>query len=368
MSDSPRREQVKVLIGAFVATTAVLLLVGCGGRAEPSNSEHPTASQGADASRVGVRTITIASTGKETFSARVWYPTSGGGLQTVAANAIRPGYQAVVNGAVSLASAAPLVVLIHGTAASADAMAWIALDLVARGALVIGADHPASAGGDPNRRSILDVWTQPADVRVLLDQRGRTEWSARIDRDRMAVVGFSLGGASAMLLAGARLDFARFPEFCRTHNDGACDAFSRHFGTFDAAFLERANADHTEPRFRAAAAIAPGFTEAMTAESLRALTTPTLLITAERDQQVPPETHVSPMLGYLDPPSGHVQIRAAQHFSFMPPCRPNAVAILAETKEEFVCQEAAGRTRDEIHAEVLDAIVRFFRERRILAD
>jgi hypothetical protein len=66
--------------------------------------------------------------------------------------------------------------------------------------------------------------------------------------------------------------------------------------------------------------------------------------------------------------SAHLQIPAAHHFSFMPPCRPNAVAILAETKEEFVCQEQAGITRDEIHAETLEALTRFLRERGVLAD
>jgi len=349
---------------------AVLALGACASRARtdlPATSDS-AATQTAGATRVGVRTSQFAAPGGGTFRARVWYPTSGGELQTLAANAIRPGYQAVPDGAVAVASPAPLVVLIHGTAANADAMAWIALAFVARGAIVIAADHPASALGDPNRPSILHVWTQPEDVRFLLDQLGRTEWSAHIDRDRIAVVGFSLGGASAMLLAGARLDFARFPAFCRTHQDGACEAFSRHFGALDAAFFERANADHSDPCLRAAAALAPAFTEAMTAASLQKLPTPTLLITAEHDQQLPPETHVRPMLEHLRPPSGHVQIRAADHFSFMPPCKPNAVAILAETREEFVCQEEAGRTREQIHAEAFDAIARFFRTQGVLAD
>jgi predicted dienelactone hydrolase len=48
-------------------------------------------------------------------------------------------------GAVSLASAAPLVVLIHGSGASADALVWIAFDIVERGVIVVAADHPGSA-------------------------------------------------------------------------------------------------------------------------------------------------------------------------------------------------------------------------------
>ena len=358
---------------AVAALGAALVLGGCTGRGEPPRSHPPTtndpsAPQQANGVRAGVQKITFAGPGGGTISAQVWYPTSGGELRTFAANAIRPGYQAVADGAVSLASPAPLVVLIHGSIANGDAMAWIALDLVARGAIVIAADHPGSSGGDPNRRSILEVWRQPEDVRALLDQLGKTSWSALVDPGRIAVVGFSLGGTSAMLLAGARLDFARFPAFCATHDDGECRAFARHFDSLDAAFFERANADHSDRRLRAAGAIAPGFVEAMTAQSLEALAAPVLLITAEHDQQLPPETHVGPMLEHLRAPSKHVQIRTAQHFSFMPPCKPNAVSILAETHEEFVCQEEDGRTRDQIHAEALDAIAGFLRRQGVLAD
>jgi predicted dienelactone hydrolase len=242
-------------------------------------------------------------------------------------------------------------------------MAWIARDLVAQGAVVVASNHPASAAGDPNRRSILDVWEQPEDVRALITQLERSEWSARIDPERIAVVGFSLGVASAMLLAAARLDFERFPAFCRSHADGACEAFRGHFGSLDAAFFNKANADHSDSRIRAVVANAPAFIEAMTADSLRTLAAPVLIVAGEKDQQLPPHTHVRPMLGSVNPPSAYKEIASAQHFSFLPVCQPNAVELLAETKEEFVCQETHGRTRDEIHAETLQAIEQVGRER-----
>src|SRR5262245_20072047 len=135
---------------AVAAIGAAFALSGCGGGRESRPSDTPTpkdpsAQHGANAVRVGVRKITFTSPGGGTLSAQVWYPTVGGEMQTFAANAIRPGYQAVADGAVSVVSPAPLLVLIHGSIANADAMAWIALDLVARGAIVVAADHPGSA-------------------------------------------------------------------------------------------------------------------------------------------------------------------------------------------------------------------------------
>jgi predicted dienelactone hydrolase len=315
---------------------------------------------------VGVQTISFRASSGTVFEARVWYP-SGGTSQTLSANAVTPGYRAVPDGAIALGGRAPLVILIHGSGGGADGVAWIGVELARHGAIAVAANHPASSyAGAPTNRRLLDIWEQPDDVRAMLDQLAATPWAARIAPERIAVVGYSLGGTSALLLAGARLDFAKVPTFCRTHEDLACTTFAPDFASFDAAFLEHANADHTDHRIKAAVAIAPGFTEAMTAESLKILAAPTLLIAAAHDQVLPPKTHVRPMLGNLRPPSGYHEIASAQHFSFLFVCNPGAVKLLADSHEEYLCQDQAGASRAQIHAEALDAIVRFLRARNVL--
>lgn len=247
-------------------------------------------------------------------------------------------------------------------------MAWIAEALVGGGAVVMAAAHPASANGDPERRSILDVWEQPRDVHNMLDHAVREGLVPAIDHTRIAVVGFSLGGTSTLLLAGARLQFAEVPRFCATHDDGACRAFRRYFAGFDREYFAKTDADYTDTRIVAAVAIAPGFTEAMTAASLQGLRTPTLVMTGERDQQLPPATRASHVPLLLQPPSRYREIPAAQHFSFLPLCGPQALAVLAETGEEFVCQESGTRSRSDIHQEALGAIQGFLCERGVLRE
>lgn len=316
---------------------------------------------------VGVSTLQVPANGEAPgFPATLWYPSRPGAETRFGSSRIRPGYLAVAIGEPTLPSSAPLVVLIHGSGGSAQSMAWLATALARRGALVVAADHPASSGGDPERASMMQVWTQPDDVRHLLDTLLASNWGSRFDPQRIAVVGFSLGGASAMLLAGARLDFERFPEFCKTHDDGACRAFTGHFQNVDAAFHARANGVHAEPRVHAAVAIAPGFTEAYSAESLRDMKTPLLLITAERDLQLPPQTHVHPMRHLLPANSRYLEIGDAQHFSFLPLCGEDAIEILAETGEEFVCQEFGAKSRPQIHAQTLRAMTEFLAEHGVL--
>lgn len=318
-------------------------------------------------SSVGVSTKAIPAKGEAPgFTATLWYPAAPGTETRFGTSRIRPGYLAVADGIPGLPPSAPLIVLAHGAGGSAQSVAWLATGLARRGALVVAADHPASSGGDPERASMMQVWNQPNDVRHLLDTLLASPWGSRIDRQRIASVGFSLGGASAMLLAGGRLDFERFPEFCKTHDDGACHAFSRYFEAVDAGFYASANGDLAEPRLRAAVAIAPGFTEAFTAESLRALPTPLLLVAGERDQQLPPQTHVHPMKHLLPANSEYREISDAHHFSFLPLCGEGAIKLLAESSEEFVCQEFGAKSRPAIHAETLQAITQFLIRERVL--
>ena len=127
-----------------------------------------------------------------------------------------------------------------------------------------------------------------------------------------------------------------------------------------------ANADLSDSRLSAAVAIAPGFTESLTTESLQSLETPLLLIVAEYDQQLPPATHVKPVLSFLPQNSRYIEIGEAQHFSFLPKCRDGAIHVLSETNEEFVCQEFGRRSREYIHKQTLKVIEDFFKENDIL--
>lgn len=354
---APNAELQYVLISLAIGISA------CATPQAAPPAQAPVA-RGANA-HVGMQEMNIVAEGRAAFTARIWYPTEGGERRAFRANAVLSGYQAVPDGVVALRSPAPLVILLHGAGGSGEGLAWIALDLVAHGAIAVAADHPASAFGDGMQRTILDVWEQPSDVRALLNHLEGSEWAPKIDRARIAVVGFSLGGLSAMLLAGTRLEFARVPEFCKTHHDGACEGLGSHFASFDVPFFVRANRDYADHRIRAAVAIAPGFTEAMTAASLQTIA-PTLIITGKHDQVLPPETRVRPMLAHLRPPSSYREIATAQHFSFLPLCHANANEVLAGTPEAALCQERSGTTREQIHNEALEAITSFLLERGVL--
>ncbi|WMS88779.1 alpha/beta hydrolase family protein [Pleionea litopenaei] len=313
---------------------------------------------------VGIQYLSVPSA-KNTpeFVAQIWYPTEHGTVKKYGESRIRPGYFAIPDGDYANQAPASLIVLVHGSGGSADSMAWLATEFAKRGSIVVAADHPASSGGDPERASLLNVWTQPEDIHRLLDVVINSPWGPRINQKNIAVVGFSLGGTSSILVAGGQLQLQRFPEFCNSNNDGACTAFSHHFKNFDDDFYNRANGKFLDSRISAAVAIAPGFTESLVIESVESLPTPLLLLSGGMDQQLPPSTHVYPIRDYLPEHSRYVEIENAQHFSFLPLCGDGAIEVLSETKEEFVCQEFGSKTREEIHYATFFEIANFLQSK-----
>ena len=113
-----------------------------------------------------------------------------------------------------------------------------------------------------------------------------------------------------------------------------------------------------DARFTRAVAIAPGFIESCTPESLKGITIPVLIIGAGKDLNIPPSTHFYPWLPDLPPNIAYREVPDASHFSLMQICKPGATDLLAEENASFVCEDHGGDRRA-IHERVFRYIVEF---------
>jgi len=241
----------------------------------------------------------------------------------------------------------PLVIVSHGRGG------WFGLHhdveeaLADAGFVVAAINHPGDNGNDSLKRDTLSLWeSRPKDVVRLLDFM-LNDWKdkAAIDPARIGFFGFSFGGYTGLVLAGAKPDFGRFAHYC-TDKTGVCEQL--HNGETPP------NTPH-DARIRAAV-ITDSPSEVFTQDNLAAIKIPAQFWrSALGGGGVGPsgtERLASSLPGKPD-----IHVIPAGHYGFLPPCSPQLAANLPR-----FCTDPPGFDRAAFHREFDASIVRFFRE------
>lgn len=293
----------------------------------------------------------------------IWYPaTPGGRSVTVGGNGVFFGTLAGRN-APHREGQFPTVLISHGSGGNAGQFGWIASRLAAAGYVVLLPNHPGTTTGNASAEQAVRVWERPADITAVVDEiTANPDKYPFIDLDRLATLGFSAGGYTAMAVSGARLDSDALQQFCDHSDHGMSDcAFLARAGidlhTFD---MSPASQNHRDTRIRAAAIIDPGIVETMTAQSLSAIDIPMLIINLGDEDTVPAGVYARPAADLIAT-SEYQIVPDAIHFSFLAECKEKGAAILArEGEPDPLCDDAGGRSRDEIHDELETLVVDYF--------
>lgn len=283
----------------------------------------------------------------------IFYPTNQKATKKYAENIAFYGVEAVENANVSK-NGLSLIILVHGTSGNWKNLSWIAKEL-AENSLVISVNFPDYTTGQATPESILKPWDQAKDVSFLIDSISTSSFGRYFDHNKIAVIGTSLGGYTAMALSGVILNLEKYIDFCKVNVDKSCSYFENALNQLSSENIERAKQNLYDKKVKVAIALAPGFTESMSQQSLKSAITPMLIISAENDKNVPPQTHLSNIPDSIE----QYQIKEASHVSFLQMCKPNAVAILAEEGAAFVCEESPLKSRLEIHKETIQQIKKF---------
>jgi predicted dienelactone hydrolase len=197
----------------------------------------------------------------------------------------------------------PVVLVSHGTGGAARDLGWLGSRLAARGFVVLGVDHHGNTRDEPYvPEGFLCWWERARDLSILLDQLAAAgPFRGALDRSRVHAAGFSLGGHTALALAGAVTDmpaFARwiagqpaapgpreFPDAPRhiqrlfAESRVFRDSWARHGASFAQDGLRAVLACAPAPPIRA-------FTQA----SLRHIARPVATVFGGADTDAPPET------------------------------------------------------------------------------
>ena len=117
----------------------------------------------------------------------------------------------------------------------------------------------------------------------------------------------------------------------------------------------------TDPRLAGVVSLDPGGTFGFTEDSIAAIETPVLLMSALRPPMQIDPTFESDRIAELGGETvTYMPMEEASHFDFMGQCTPNALAILAEEEPDdlYVC-EMGTDARAAIHARTTKAILEF---------
>jgi len=309
---------------------------------------------------IGATTVELdnKASGRKVVS-ELWYTPAGN--PKVETLSIRPPLRplAIARSATPLSGKRPLILVSHGNWGSRYSQGWLALTLVNAGYIVLSTSHPGTVGDDQTAAGRYRLWDRSRDVSFALDQVLKNpQWAELIDETRIGFVGHSFGGWTGVSLAGGLYDPARQRAFCEksAKKDPYCDGTLKD--DVSAIPSADASASFKDSRIRAFYIMGSGPGQGFAAESLKSISVPFVVDTAQFDEILEARANSSTLAKQI---RGAMEIvRPVGHFAYVPECRPLVGRILAAAAGIPICDDPAGVDRTAVHEQVAHDVVRFF--------
>ena len=262
----------------------------------------------------------------------------------------------------------PLVLLSHGTGGSAAMLGWLAQSLAQHGYIVAAVNHPGNNALEPYTiDGFLLWWERARDVSAVIDfLLTDRDFSRRIDPSRIGAAGFSLGGYTVLVLAGARTDPQLLRTYCRGRAVGICADPAEFPGLYarwdelektSPAFRQassRAGAAYRDPRIRAVFALAPAVVPALVPDGLRRVSTPVALAVGQADAVADYASNAQLIADQIRGVASSV-LAGAGHYTFLAACTVSGSASRSD-----LCSDGVGVDRRSVHDKTAQLAIEFF--------
>lgn len=242
----------------------------------------------------------------------VWWPTEA--EETILP---RGPYQlsAAANGAIA-PGRRPVALISHGSGGTAFGHHELGAALARRGWIVVAPNHVGNSALDDSAVGTQRMWAdRPGQISAALDAAlADARLGPHMDATRVAGVGFSAGGSTMLMLAGARGEPDRIAWHCAHIPEDS------GFATLVRGGKRYAGppVDGFDPRFRAIVVLAPVgalFSDA----ALAGVSVPAQIWGAELDALVAPTYHAKRVATQMGRWADYREAKGAGHFSFMSP-------------------------------------------------
>lgn len=305
------------------------------------------------AADVGFEEIKIPNGAEPPLIAGVWYPADTADASHASASASH----AVTRGAPIAGVRLPLVVMSHGGAGWYGSHDDTAVALARAGFVAAAVSHAGDTFDDQSK--VLQLWRRPAQLHRLVDYM-LDDWHAhaQLDAKRVGAFGFSNGGFTVLVAAGAMPDLSSIAPFCDTHPDQDLCRALQHAGV-DPHALAKVPDDAWvhDPRIDAIAIAAPAFGFAFGNAGLRGVQVPVQLWSAAQDRHQPHPYYDEAVRDHLPHAPNYHPVADAGHYDFLPPCDARLLRLRPD-----LCSSLPGFDRAVFHDRFNTDVVRFFRE------
>ncbi|MFN5035756.1 MAG: alpha/beta hydrolase family protein, partial [Bradyrhizobium sp.] len=251
----------------------------------------------------------------------------------------------------------PLVLTSHGFGGGFTDQHDTAETLADAGFVVVAVNHPVDTGaGDMSRANTLAALVErSADIKRAVDYM-LDAWPDRtkLDPGKIGFFGFSRGGYTGLIVAGANPDISKATAFCDVpYPKPSCEELRRNALPTQAIVHD--------PRVKAMVIADPAFGPLFDRDALKDVTIPIQLWASELSGE-DKITEINP--GYVAAinqalpikTDDHV-VRNAGHFVFLAPCSATLAAKLPK-----ICTDRPGFDRVAFHSELNAAMLAFFRK------
>lgn len=219
----------------------------------------------------------------------------------------------------------PVIVISHGAASDRSTFAYLAKHLASYGFAVAVLEHPGSnakrfqqffAGlsGPPKPVELID---RPMEVKFLLDELQRLKKSeparlGRLNLQQVDLIGHSLGGYTALTLAGAKINFEQLGRDCNNNEFLNMSLLVQ----CQAALVPRATYHLQDERVKAVIAVNPLTSSILGQSGLSQIKVPLMLVAGSKDIVTPavPE-QILPFTWLTNPNRYLALIENGTHFS-----------------------------------------------------
>jgi predicted dienelactone hydrolase len=197
---------------------------------------------------------------------------------------------------------------------------------------------------------------------VLDELLENSNWSSKIDTTKIGMAGFSLGGHTAIALAGGRISYNSLNEFSKTE-EGTIEFTLPEIGNISNLLTttilsegEKENKNIKDNRIRVFVALAPALGQGYQSKTqLSSIKSPILIIGAQGDERTPITTNAK-HYNLLIEHSKYLELEGEiGHYVFM-----NVAKAELRNNAPVIFKDNASVKRAEVHNIVTSATLDFF--------